>query len=281
MPRKRLTQIFPFLLPLRQWQRKYLFYLKMRFDNNTYAKKIAEGLLPHMVFQASSRMLNEKSGFDMKYQYNKVHNLKLAAKTINRVLIGPGETFSFFQLVRWADRTEPYKEGLNLVDGKIIGSRGGGLCQLSNLLFWLFLHTPMTIIERHGHAVESFPPTTEALPCGIDATISEGWLDLKVRNETENIFQVEIHFDGAFMYGQILSQEPVKTDYNIFNASISYVRKHKKVFQIATVCRTEIEQATGRQTTHALYTNQCVIAYRLPDEIEIQTWEGGEPSPSN
>lgn len=30
--RKRLTQRFPFLLPLRRWQRKFCFYLKMRLD---------------------------------------------------------------------------------------------------------------------------------------------------------------------------------------------------------------------------------------------------------
>ena len=31
MPRKRITEVFPFLLPLRKWQRKKLFYLK-NFD---------------------------------------------------------------------------------------------------------------------------------------------------------------------------------------------------------------------------------------------------------
>lgn len=129
----------------------------MKFDGNRYAKKTSEKLLPNTVFETSSLMLNENSGFDMKYQINKVHNLKLAAKTINKVIIEPKETFSFWQLVRWADQHEKYKDGLNLVNGKIVGSYGGGLCQLSNMLFWLFLHTPLTIVERHGHAVESFP----------------------------------------------------------------------------------------------------------------------------
>lgn len=51
----------------------------------------------------------------MKYQINKVHNLKLAARTINKVIIEPNETFSFWQLVRWADHHEKYKDELNLV----------------------------------------------------------------------------------------------------------------------------------------------------------------------
>ncbi len=268
MSRKRLTQLFPFLLPIRKWQRKKLFYLKMRTDGNNYAKKRAETLLPNNVFETSSLMLNENSGFDMVYQVNKVHNLKLAAKTINQILIEPNETFSFWQLARWADRKEKYKDGLNLVNGKIIGSYGGGLCQLSGMLFWLFLHTPLTIVERHGHAVESFPSTTEELPCGTDATINEGWLDLKVRNETDNTFQIEISFDDRFMYGRILSQMPVNTKYTVFNRSVSYVRENGKTYQIADVCR--LEKTDAEETERELYVNRCEITYELPETIEIE-----------
>ena len=270
MSRKRLTQAFPFLLPLRKWQRKKLFYLKMQLDRNTYAERTSENLLPNMVFETSSLMLNENSGFDMKYQFNKVHNLKLAAQTINKVVIEPKETFSFCQLVRWADRNEKYKDGLNFVDGKIVGSYGGGLCQLSNMLFWLFLHTPLTVVERHGHAVESFPSTTEDLPCGTDATINEGWLDLKVCNETDNTFQIEISFDDKFMYGRILSQSPVNIDYSVYNSSVSYIKRNKKIYQRASVCRSETDKMTCRQTERELYINECEIAYRLPDDIKIE-----------
>lgn len=101
--------------PIRKWQRKKLFYLEMLIDGNKYAKNKSEALLPNTVFETSSLMLNENSGFDMKYQINKVHNLKLAARTINKVIIEPNETFSFWQLVRWADHHEKYKDELNLV----------------------------------------------------------------------------------------------------------------------------------------------------------------------
>lgn len=111
MSRKRLTQVFPWLLPLRRWQRKKLFYIKMRFDKNRYAGEILNSVLPYEAFTTSSLMINRKSGFDIKYQMNKVHNLKLAAKTVNGIVIRPGETFSFWQLVRYADKKERYKDG--------------------------------------------------------------------------------------------------------------------------------------------------------------------------
>lgn len=270
MSRKRLTQLFPFLLPLRKWQRKKLFYLKMRMDGSRYANSKLEEQLPYMIYETSSLMLNENSGFDMKYQINKVHNLKLAAKTINHLVIEPNETFSFWQMVRWADKYEKYKDGLNLVNGKIVGSYGGGLCQLSNMLFWLFLHTPLTVIERHGHAVESFPSTTEELPCGTDATINEGWLDLKIRNDTDNTFQIVIRFDETYMYGSILSNNSVDVDYIVYNPSVSYIRKMGRIYQIAPVCRVETDKVTGKKKDKELYVNQCEIGYELTEDIKIE-----------
>lgn len=270
MARKRLTQVFPFLLPLRKWQRKKFFYYKMRKDGCRYAKRIADRSLPYMVFETSIPMLNENSGFDMQYQKNKVHNLQLAARTLHRVVIGPDETFSFWQLVRWADREEKYKDGLNLVDGKIVTSYGGGLCMLSDTLFWMFLHTPLTIIERHGHAVKSFPGTSEDIPCGTDATVGEGWLDLKVRNETANSFQIEVSFDDKYMHGRILADNVVGFEYSVFNPSVIYRKQGQTIYQIAPVWRRETDRSTGKQTETELYVNQCEIAYKLPDGIKIQ-----------
>lgn len=267
MSRKRVTQLFPFLLPLRKWQRKKVFYLKMKFDGNNYARQKEESLLPCKVFETSSLMVNESSGFDRKYQLNKIHNLKLAAKTMNRLVILPGETFSFWQLVRLADRNEPYKDGLSLVDGKIRGSYGGGLCLLSDMLFWMFLHTPMAIVERHGHMVEAFPRTTKDLPCGTDATVSEGWLDLKVRNETDNVFQVVIDFDEQFMQGCIFAKSPLKTEYSVYNSSVTYSRQNGKVFQLAEIRRRETDRENGETTERKLYDNRCEITYEIAGHL--------------
>ena len=44
MARKRLTQLFPFLLPLRVWQRNLFYQIGMRFDGNKYSKNIGENL---------------------------------------------------------------------------------------------------------------------------------------------------------------------------------------------------------------------------------------------
>lgn len=103
--------------------------------------------------------------------------------------------------------------------------------------------------------------------------MGEGWLDLKVRNETDNTFQIEISFDDKYMHGRILSENAVGLAYLVFNPSVSYRKEGKKVYQIAPVCRRETDKDTGKQTERELYVNQCEIAYKLPEGIKIQ--EGG------
>lgn len=88
----------------------------MYFDRNRYAKIKAPELLPFRIYEAKSKLLNENTGFDMKYQENKVFNLRLAAEPVNGILIRPGETFSFWQRVRYAEKNARYKDGLCVVN---------------------------------------------------------------------------------------------------------------------------------------------------------------------
>lgn len=270
MSRKRLTQIFPFLIPIRTKQRTFFFYMGMRFDKNYYAVKKLNSRLPYHVYQTQSLLLNERSGFNMQYQINKVHNLKLASMTLNNVIIRPYETFSFWQLVKNAEKYGSYKDGLCLSNSKIITVKGGGLCQLSNLIFWLLLHTPLTILERHSHGVESFPLPPSDIPDGTNATVHEGWLDLKLENETENTYQIIISFDEQYIHGAILTDKDSNYRYKISSRDLHYFRKDGKVYQKNSIYRTQIDYTTNEVVEDTLlYHNQCEIGYKLPDDIPI------------
>lgn len=269
MTRKRLTQRFPFLLPLRQKQRKLFFYLGMALDKHTYAARIQRASLPCTIFSAEEQMINRSSGFPIEYQYNKVHNLKLAARKIDGMLIRPGETFSFWHAVRNADSETPYLPGLSLVNGKIHAEYGGGLCQLSNLLYWLFLHTPLTLSERHGHETEAIPQP-DAVLAGVDATVAEGWLDLKVKNETVHTYQLQIRLDGERICGQILSDQPKQYDFQVYNPQVRYFREEGVIWEKARVCRKKVSCLSGKEKEEFLYDNCCRISYPLPAGTVIE-----------
>ena len=266
----KLKAWFPFLAPLRRFLQVKWFYLRMRLDGNRYARGTAAPL-PEEVFSAGTLLLNENSGHDMAYQRNKVDNLRLAAATVDGIVIRPGETFSFWQLVRHADDKEPYKEGLCLINGEIVPVEGGGLCQLSNLLFWLFLHTPLTIVERHAHAVESFPLPPSDIPDGTDATVNEGWLDLKVRNDTPATYQIVLWFDDDNLNGAVRADREEGTRYEIVGEHLVYTRENGKLYQSCDIRRQGYDLRTGEMVSDTLlYHNRCQIGYDLPPGIPVE-----------
>ena len=265
-----MTQILPFLLPLRVAQKKFCFYTKMFFDSNQYARTKDSKPLQYCIFEAKTQLINKNTGFDMQYQKNKVFNLEIASKPVNGILMCPGETFSFWQLVRYAEKSERYKEGLSLQDGKLVTVPGGGLCHLSNFLFWLFLHAPLTMVERHPHKIKDFPSPDENEPDGVDATINEGWLDLKVKNNTAITFQVLLNFEETVLNGRIQADYPGKTQFYVLNRNKIFYKKHGKVYEKVGIYRQKLDLETNKIfADEFLYTDEFEIGYVLPADTIV------------
>lgn len=270
MARKRLTQIMPFLIPIRVWQRNLFYQIGMYFDKNKYSKQFDEPL-PYEVSNLKTLMINENSGHDIIYQKNKVENLKIISKTMNHVLIRPGETFSFCYLSKNSKKYGKLKDGLILVDNQIVPRKGGGICHLSNLLYHLFLMTPLTVVERHGHKIKSFPnPDRDSLE-GVDATIRGGWLDLRVRNNTDCTYQIIIDFDDDYMYAKILSDRKVTANSVIINDNFKYMKKNGKVYESVSVIRVTKDKKTKREISREkLYDEVVEVNYELPKNVKIE-----------
>lgn len=262
--RKRLTQQFPFLLPLRKKQRQFFFYTKMELDGNKYAVEKDVNRLPNLCAEITTPMYNRNTGFDFKYQENKVFNLKLAAVPINWLLIKPNETFSFWKLVHHADKYVSYKDGLTVINGETVTAEGGGLCQLSNLLFQLFLHSPLTIVERTGHRIKEFPELSSDSLKGVDATIADGWIDLKVRNDTEKIFQLGIYFDEVNIKGYLYTDQVCLEKYRIRNENLNYESRDGNIVETVEVWQDCLNIDTNKCiSSKKLYTNSCLIGYEM------------------
>lgn len=257
MKRKRLTQMFPFLLSFRKWERKKLFYLSMKLDFHHYATTKME-LFSYPLFEAKTKLINEKTGYPLMYQKNKVYNLRLAASKLDRIVIRPGEVFSFWQLIGSISPND-YRNGLCVIDGKMISKKGGGLCQLSNTLMWLFLHTPLTMIERHPHMVKDFP--NPDLPSGVDATVQEGWCDLKVKNETRETFQLVFTFDDVNMYASIYTCFKHPYSYEVVPENLVYEEVDGKVYESVLLYQRRENLITNQVETKFLYQNRCEITY--------------------
>ena len=149
---------------------------------------------------------------DIYLQENKRTNLRLAVEKLNNTVINPEETFSLWKQVGRPTKAKGYLEGLVLNQGSIVKGTGGGLCQLGNLLFWIFAHSPLSIIERHRHGFDVFPDVNRNVPFGAGATLSYNYIDLQIKNHTTNQFQIKLWMDEVFLYGELVSaQKPTST----------------------------------------------------------------------
>lgn len=145
---------------------------------------------------------------DMWLQHNKVRNLHIASRKVNGIIVMPGETFSFWRLVGNPTRRKGYVEGMVLFYGKVGTGVGGGLCQLSNLIYWMTLHTPLTVAERYRHSYDVFPVSGREQPFGTGATVAYNYLDLQIENRTRHPYQLVIDVTDTHLVGEWRSTAP-------------------------------------------------------------------------
>lgn len=106
-------------------------------------------------------------------------NIELVARRLNGVVVGPGETFSYFQHVGPYTQQNGYGWGRAFIGDRIVPSLGGGVCQGASTLYSAVLRTGLSVVERHRHGL-----TVPYLPPGEDATVSgSSQLDFRFRNQ--------------------------------------------------------------------------------------------------
>jgi len=58
---------------------------------------------------------------------------------------------------------------------------GGGLCQLSGIIYHAVLEAGLEILERHPHSLDIYTATTRYTPLGSDAAVVYGHKDLRFK----------------------------------------------------------------------------------------------------
>jgi vancomycin resistance protein YoaR len=109
-------------------------------------------------------------------------NISTGAGQFDGVVILPGQTFSFWELLGPVTVDRGYRFA-----GAIINNRsednviGGGLCQVSTTIFNAVAAQGYEIVERHAHGYY-----IDRYPIGYDAAVFEPGVDFRWRNDTAN-----------------------------------------------------------------------------------------------
>ena len=182
-----------------------------------YSRRILETEFPYLVFYHKTPLIRRLQGVDINLQYNKIKNLSLAAERINGLCVRPGEVFSYWRLIGKPTRRKGYKDGLVLKpDGTFGAGVGGGLCQLSNLIYWMTLHTPLKVVERYRHSHDIFPDSGRTQPFGSGATCVYNYLDLQIYNGTAAEYQLLVRLTEDDLVGEWRSDKPSRYRYEVY-----------------------------------------------------------------
>ena len=176
-----------------------LLWLKQR---KLFAKAYQTEPLPYIYFAHRTILRRQLKDVDMWMQENKIINLKIAVKKLNTVILRPGEVFSYWRLLGKPSRRKGYVDGMILQNGTFHAGTGGGLCQLSNLIFWMTLHTPLTVVERHRHGYDVFPDSNRTQPFGSGATCFYPHGDLMIQNNTQDTYQLIVSVEDEYLTGE-------------------------------------------------------------------------------
>ena len=216
----------------------------------------------HSLIQHKSFLLRPLKDVDMYLQHNKVTNLRIAISHIDKAVIKPGQIFSIWKLVGRPTKAKGYLEGMTLNNGEISKGTGGGLCQLGNLLYWMALHTPLTIKERWRHGYDVFPDVNRAIPFACGATLSYNYIDLELQNNTDKIFQINLWLDGEYLNGQITCDADLNLIYTIYETDHSFQHqwwggytRHNKIWKRIN------NPADNTETNELVAVNNAIMMY--------------------
>lgn len=127
---------------------------------------------------------------------SRAHNISLAAKKMNGILIKPGDEFSFVNAIGEIGPKEGYQAGLVIKGNKTVPEYGGGVCQVSTTMFRAAINAGLKITERYAHSllVQYYNPQ------GFDATIYGPHPDLRFINDTGFNILVQTKIKGTKLY---------------------------------------------------------------------------------
>ena len=275
MKRILFCELCPFAYRLSTEKEILKRHLKDTLHKTRFAHQRTQNSLPVVVYRHNSLIRRRLGNVNMQLQENKATNLALAVQHIDGLLIRPGETFSVWKQVGRTTQRKGYKEGLTIAKGQPSQGIGGGLCQLSNLIHWMILHSDLTITEHHHHdGLDLFPDFGRQIPFGTGTSISYNYIDYRVRNDTANTYQLRLHVDGEYLCGELHAAEPLPHTFHIHAENEYFSREQGVVYRNGQVYRDTIDRATGQVLDSQLIrTNHARVMYECPPDVVIQEKE--------
>ncbi len=273
MGRKLFCDINPTCYKISVEKEILLRKIKDLLSSEKIAKTKSEEELPNIVKSHTSILIRKLNGVDLKLQENKVTNIMLACNKINKIIIRPGETFSYWRTIGRVTKKKGYKEGLVIGKKGMSSGYGGGLCQMSNMIHWLVLNSPLEVTELHHHSDALFPDERRRVPFGTGTSVFYNNIDYRFKNNTDQNVQILVWVENGELCGELRSEKEFPCRYKLVEEDHHFRKEGDQYFRISKVYRIVIDRLTNDELYKELILDnhsKVMYDYSLIPEDQIR-----------
>lgn len=113
-------------------------------------------------------------------------NVSNGTRLINGIVMYPGDVFSAYEVVNPFTEENGYAMAGSYLNGKVVDSLGGGICQVTTTLYNAVLLAELEIVERANHSM-----IVTYVDPAADAAIAGTYKDFKFSNNTNAPIYIE------------------------------------------------------------------------------------------
>lgn len=221
-------------------------HLKDFSGKENFAKTIGEEDLPSLVTDHRSNLIKRGPGIDLTLQENKAENIMLVCNKMHRIIVHPNEVFSFWRIAGKITRKNGYKDGRVLQGNTMNPGIGGGLCNLSNTIHHLILHSPLEVVEFHSHSDALAPDEGERIPFSSGTSVSYNNIDYRFKNNTDQIVQLLLWCEDGQLHGELRSEREFPWRYRLVEEDHHFRKESNTYYRVSKIYREVLDASTGR-----------------------------------
>lgn len=248
MKRRNFCDLGPWAYTISLRKQIAVRHIRNLFGREKYSCFRQKERMPTVVSSQCNGMIKHGPGIDLQLQLNKADNIRLACSRMDGLVVKPGETFSFWQIVGKTSRSNGFKEGRVIINGRLVAGYGGGLCNLVNNINLLVLHSPLTITELHHHSDALAPdPDGKRTPYSAGTSVSYNYIDYRFRNDTHQPVQLCVWCEGEDLHAELRTTMPFPYTYRIVEEDHHFCKENDGVFyRNSRIYRETLDRSTGQ-----------------------------------
>ena len=178
------------------------------------------------------------------------HNIRLAFKKLDGLIIPHGEIFSFNRAVGPRSAYNGFVEAKIIMGGRYEQGVGGGVCQASTTVYNAALLADMEIISANHHSLR-----VSYIEPSFDAMVNGSWSDLKFRNNSGRNIYIHSYCTDSRV---IVEFYGIKMPYRI-------TRRYKILSRLAHSGSEKILDYEGKYSKYVKYKGQTHIVQQPKD----------------